>query len=151
MTLLRFATAKQMRQAIYIMIGFNTFMTAACLVGLMTVCRPYRNNWRHFYNFPEYPKEGSCFSGTVLRSLVYVLTAVIFISDLICVIIPAMIFWNTRMQRKKKVMAWILLSLGLLASIATLCRLPFTPYWNANRDRVCEFCLMSESPTASNT
>ncbi|THY51294.1 hypothetical protein D6C99_04517 [Aureobasidium pullulans] len=136
LTLLRFATAKQMRRAIYIMIGFNTFMTAACLVGLMTVCRPYRTNWRHFYNFPEYPKEGSCFSGTVLRSLVYVLTAVIFISDLICVIIPAMIFWNTRMQRKKKIMAWMLLSLGLLASIATLCRLPFTPYWNANHDRV---------------
>ncbi|KAI5211478.1 hypothetical protein E4T38_01311 [Aureobasidium subglaciale] len=118
------------------MIIFTTVMTAACLVGLMTVCRPYRTNWRHFYDFPEYPKEGSCFSGAVLQSLVYGLTTIIFISDVICVIIPAMILWNIRMQRKKKIMVWMLLSLGLLASVATLCRLPFTPYWNAKHDRV---------------
>ncbi|THW13208.1 hypothetical protein D6C86_05146 [Aureobasidium pullulans] len=136
LTLLRFATAKTMRQTIYIMIIFNTLMTVACIVGIMALCRPYRTNWRHFYDFPGYPKKGSCSSGVVIKSLAYSLTAIIFTSDVICVILPATIFWKTRMQRKKKIMAWMLLSLGLLASVATLGRLPFLSYWSAEHDRV---------------
>ena len=102
----------------------------------MALCRPYRTNWRHFYNFPDYPKEGSCFSGTVIEVLVYMLTAITSISDLVCVIIPGIIFWNSTLNRQKKIMAWMLLSLGLLASIATLVRLPFVPYFPAREDRV---------------
>ncbi|KAI4715863.1 hypothetical protein E4T48_07973 [Aureobasidium sp. EXF-10727] len=136
LTLLRFATGKRMRQAIYIMVMVHIATTVACFVGLMALCRPYRTNWRHFYDFPGYPREGSCFSGVVIEILVYTLTAVTSISDLICVIIPGVLFWKSRMNRQTKIMAWMLLSLGLLASIATLVRLPFTPYWVAEKDRV---------------
>ncbi|THW75193.1 hypothetical protein D6D18_10002 [Aureobasidium pullulans] len=113
-------------------------MCSSCCGGAMPPygCRPYRTNWRHFYDFPGYPKKGSCSSGVVIKSLAYSLTAIIFTSDVICVILPATIFWKTRMQRKKKIMAWMLLSLGLLASVATLGRLPFLSYWSAEHDRV---------------
>lgn len=118
------------------MVILHIITTIACFVGLMALCRPYRTNWRHFYNFPDYPKEGSCFSGTVIEVLVYMLTAITSISDLVCVIIPGIIFWNSTLNRQKKIMAWMLLSLGLLASIATLVRLPFVPYFPAKEDRV---------------
>ena len=118
------------------MVILHIITTIACFVGLMALCRPYRTNWRHFYNFPDYPKEGSCFSGTVIEVLVYMLTAITSISDLVCVIIPGIIFWNSTLNRQKKIMAWMLLSLGLLASIATLVRLPFVPYFPAREDRV---------------
>jgi hypothetical protein len=136
LTLLRFATGKRMRQAIYIMVMIHIITTIACFVGLMAMCRPYRTNWRHFYDFPDYPQEGSCFNSTTILVLVYMLTAITSISDLVCVIIPAIIFWNSTLDRQKKIMAWILLSLGLLASIATLVRLPFAPYFSAREDRV---------------
>ncbi|KAI5197113.1 hypothetical protein E4T39_07469 [Aureobasidium subglaciale] len=136
LTLLRFARGRKMRQVIYIMIAFNIIAAVACFAGLLVMCRPYRTNWRYFYDFPEYPKQGSCFSGSVIMILVYILTAITSISDFVCVIIPAILFWNTQMDRQKKIMAWSLLSLGLLASIATLIRLPFTPYFNARKDRV---------------
>ncbi|KAG9663354.1 hypothetical protein KCU95_g3926, partial [Aureobasidium melanogenum] len=100
------------------------------------MCRPYSANWRHFYDFPEYPKKGTCFSGTNIKILVYILTAVTSISDLLGVIIPAIIFWNSRMDRQKKIMAWLLLSLGLLALTATLIRIPFLSYWQVRRDRI---------------
>lgn len=125
-----------MRQAIYVMVMMHITTTIACFVGLMAMCRPYRTNWRHFYDFPDYPKEGSCFSGTTIEILVYMLTSITSISDLICVIIPGIIFWNSTLTRQKKVMAWTLLSLGLLAAIATLVRLPFVPYFPARKDRV---------------
>ena len=118
------------------MVILHIITTVACFVGLMALCRPYRTNWRHFYDFPEFPREGSCFSGTVIEVLVYMLTAITSISDLVCVIIPAIIFWNSTLDRQKKIMAWMLLSLGLLASIATLVRLPFVPYFPARKDRV---------------
>lgn len=118
------------------MVILHIITTIACFVGLMALCRPYRTNWRHFYDFPDFPREGSCFSGTVIEILVYMLTAITSISDLVCVIIPAIIFWNSTLNRQKKIMAWSLLSLGLLASIATLVRLPFVPYFPARKDRV---------------
>lgn len=125
-----------MRQAIYIMVMIHIATTIACFIGLMALCRPYSANWRHFYNFPDYPKEGSCFDGTTIKVLVYMLTAITSISDLVCVIIPAILFWKSSMDRQKKIMAWLLLSLGLLATVATLIRLPFTSYWVERRDRV---------------
>jgi hypothetical protein len=125
-----------MRQAIYIMVMIHITTTIACVVGLSAMCRPYRTNWRHFYDFPDYPREGSCFNGLTIKILVYMLTAITSISDLICVIIPAIIFWNSMLDRQKKIMAWMLLSLGLLASVATLARLPFAPYFSARQDRV---------------
>ncbi|KAI5238663.1 hypothetical protein E4T43_07268 [Aureobasidium subglaciale] len=136
LTLLRFARGRKMRQIIYFMVAFNIIAAVACFAGLMAMCRPYRTNWRHFYDFPEYPRQGSCFSGFVIQTLVYILTAITSISDLVCVIIPAILFWNTQMDRRKKIMAWALLSLGLLASVATLVRIPFTPYFDAKKDRV---------------
>lgn len=118
------------------MVILHIITTVACFVGLMALCRPYRTNWRHFYDFPDFPRQGSCFSGTVIEILVYMLTAITSISDLVCVVIPAIIFWNSTLNRQKKIMAWMLLSLGLLASIATLVRLPFVPYFPARKDRV---------------
>lgn len=125
-----------MRQAIYTMVMIHIITEIACFVGLMALCRPYSANWRHFYNFPEYPKEGSCFSGTAIKVLVYMLTTITSLSDLVCVIIPAILFWKSSMDRQKKIMAWLLLSLGLLATVATLIRLPFTSFWVERRDRV---------------
>ncbi|KAI4744814.1 hypothetical protein E4T50_04806 [Aureobasidium sp. EXF-12298] len=136
LTLLRFAAGKRMRQLIYVMIALHIATTIVSFAILMAICRPYSAIWRHFYDFPDYPKEGTCFSGTNIKTLVYLLTAITSISDLLGVIIPTIIFWNSRMDRQKKIMAWLLLSLGLLATIATLARLPFNSYWTARRDRI---------------
>lgn len=116
----------------------NTITTAVVIAAVFSVCRPYSTNWRYFYDFPEYPKEGKCFDIQVILTLIYTLTGIVFVTDLVCVIIPAIIFWNSPMKRAKKIMAWALLSLGLVASIATLCRVPFVTYWDAKEDRMCK-------------
>lgn len=137
MTLLRFTNSRTMRLLVYTMIIINSTMALICLVVLSTMCRPYSASWRYYYDYPGYPKTGSCFNGSIILNLVFVLTGIIFVSDLACVVIPAILFWNTRMQRQQKVMAWALLSLGLLASVASLCRLPFNRAWIAKHNRPC--------------
>lgn len=136
LTLLRFASGKRMRQIIYIMVTINIISAIGCFASVMTICRPYSANWRHFYNFPEYPKQGTCFDVTTLKILVLIFTSINSILDLINVVIPAIILWGSRMDRQKKIMAWLLLSLGLLAMLAAVIRVPFTAYWTIRRDRV---------------
>ncbi|KAG9700493.1 hypothetical protein KCU95_g2024, partial [Aureobasidium melanogenum] len=136
LTLLRFASGKRMRQAIHTMVAINIIAAIGCFASVMTICRPYSANWRYFYDFPGYPKKGSCFDGATLKILVYIFTTINSILDLISFVIPAIILWDSRMDRQKKIMAWLLLSLGLLATIAAVIRVPFTAYWTHKKDRV---------------
>ncbi|KAK1633248.1 hypothetical protein BDP81DRAFT_495453 [Colletotrichum phormii] len=73
-----------------------------------------------------YPSLGSCLDQTIIIALTYVVSVINIINDFAVAIIPVLMLWNIQMRRRLKVLTIFILGLGILASTATIIRMPYS-------------------------
>ncbi|KAM5361834.1 hypothetical protein ACJZ2D_012864 [Fusarium nematophilum] len=87
----------------------------------MAMCRPISANWNK--------NAGVCSPPIVITSLSYLVSAAAVATDWICAVLPGFMLYKAQMKRATKISISIILGLGVLASIATIVRLPYIAFY----------------------
>lgn len=118
------------------------------VIGGLAVCHPIEKNW----DLTATPED--CAYGAVLV-IGFGVTATSILTDFACAGLPILVLWNMQMDRRTKVMTWVMLALGARyvglrkrfysianslhsASLSTIVRIPFLKYWTINADQLCK-------------
>ncbi|TVY47169.1 hypothetical protein LOCC1_G002578 [Lachnellula occidentalis] len=83
-------------------------------------CSPISFFWAQFEGL-----KGTCIKPTIFPAASITHSAVNFTSDWILGLLPIALIWNLRMNRRTKVSVAAVLSLGVLAGIAAIIRIPY--------------------------
>ncbi|KAF4458853.1 hypothetical protein FALBO_14397 [Fusarium albosuccineum] len=123
-TLLRIAVDRIHRIIAWATLIISCISTFIVVIGLMAICRPISAMWTG---------KGECSAPVVITSLSYFVSATAVLTDWICAILPAVMLYKAQMKKATKISISIILGLGVVASIATIARLPYIAYY-ANPD-----------------
>lgn len=129
LTLLRIVIALPMRYFLYFIMALNAASNFAALVALLNVCHPIAAMWN-----PNIA-GGKC-DVEVLLAVGYFVSATSLITDFSCAILPTVVLWNIQMTKGTKFSVITILSVGFLASSATIVRLPGIKYFSARTERL---------------
>ncbi|UPL03040.1 hypothetical protein LCI18_013974 [Fusarium solani-melongenae] len=131
-TLLRIAVARTHRIIAWATLTASCISTCIVLIGLLAICQPVTANWDL--------SSGKCAPPNVLTSLSYLVSASSVVTDLVCAILPGFMLYKSHMKTATKISISIVLGLGVLASIATIIRFPYIPYFNQKEDYLYNAC-----------
>lgn len=148
LTMLRVAAKKSHKIALWTIIAFVIMTGLTGVIGGLTVCHPIEKNWD-----PTATPE-DCAYGAVLV-IGFVVTATSILTDFACAGLPILVLWNMQMDRRLKVLTWLMLALGARyvqisqdflriadsldsASLSTIIRIPYLKYWSINKDQLCK-------------
>ncbi|KAI8682384.1 hypothetical protein NCS56_00361000 [Fusarium sp. Ph1] len=120
-TLLRIAVIKTHRIITWVTLTASCISTLIVIIGLFAMCRPVQANWDK--------SAGTCSPPIVITSLSYLVSAAAVATDWICAILPGFMLYKAQMKMATKVSISIILGLGVLASIATIVRLPYIKFY----------------------
>ncbi|KAF4443398.1 hypothetical protein F53441_11447 [Fusarium austroafricanum] len=128
-TLLRIAVKRSHRIITGITLCVSFISSIIVIIGLFTMCRPIQANWDQ--------SAGTCSPPIAITSLSYLTSAAAVVTDWVCAILPAFMIYKAQMKTATKVFVSIILGLGVLASIATIVRLPYIKYYSHLEDYPC--------------
>ncbi|KAI3400711.1 hypothetical protein diail_1920 [Diaporthe ilicicola] len=117
LTLLRIAMVKWHRITLWVLIAVTVVSTIFVDVYVLLQCRPIAATWG------EVP--GTCLSSTITVSITFIISAFNLITDVATALLPFLMLKDVQMTKQKRTAIISILSLGVLASIATIARLPF--------------------------
>ncbi|KAL5342686.1 hypothetical protein BJX70DRAFT_269101 [Aspergillus crustosus] len=90
---------------------------------LLFDCQPIPYFWERVNLF----KRGTCLSVDVLLIIAYVYSSLTIVCDVALGVLPACLIWGLQMTRRTKIALCGILSLGAVASVAVIMRLPYLP------------------------
>ncbi|EEU35870.1 uncharacterized protein NECHADRAFT_34927 [Fusarium vanettenii 77-13-4] len=125
-TLLRIAVVKTHGIITWVTLTASCISTLIVIIGLFAMCRPVQANWDK--------SAGTCSPPIVITSLSYLVSAAAVATDWICAILPGFMLYKAQMKMATKVSISISLGLGVLASIATIVRLPYIKFYADPKD-----------------
>ncbi|THZ63492.1 hypothetical protein D6C85_08952 [Aureobasidium pullulans] len=111
--LLRITTSRVIRQFLYFIIFLSFCCGFVTAVACLAICVPVSASWTGI---------GKCAPPSVLKCVAVYTTVSSCITDFSCSILPFVILWNLQMDKKLKFTLAAILSLGFLASAATVVR-----------------------------
>ncbi|KAF5001316.1 hypothetical protein FDECE_11000 [Fusarium decemcellulare] len=120
-TLLRIAVEKVHRVIVWITLAASCISTLIVIIGLLAMCRPIRADWDH--------SAGVCSPPVVITSLSYLVSAAAVATNWVCAILPGFMLYKAKMKRATKISISVILGLGILASVATIARLPYIAFY----------------------
>ncbi|KAF1965636.1 hypothetical protein BU23DRAFT_488829 [Bimuria novae-zelandiae CBS 107.79] len=109
-------------RALYTYILYSNIFLA-CVGTLVRVtayawrCRPFSAAWD--------PNAGKCADASILTNTSYFFGAICILTDCVCAVLPTVVVWHMRLERRIKWYIGIILALGFLASIATIIRMKY--------------------------
>lgn len=103
--MLRVAAERSHKIALWIVITVVIMTGLIGVIGGLTVCQPIEKNW----DLTATPEE--CDYEAVLV-IGFVVTATSILTDFACAGLPILVLWNMQMDRRTKVMTWVMLALG---------------------------------------
>ena len=118
--LLRLAISKAHRWIIYTSIAITEIYSCVFLSIFIFQCNPSRYFWTIITG-----AEGSCINPQVIVGAFYAYTAVACITDWTFAILPAFLVMGLQMGSREKASVILILSTGILASIASIARIPY--------------------------
>ncbi|KAI1847206.1 hypothetical protein JX265_011882 [Neoarthrinium moseri] len=121
--LLRLATQKRYRYAIYGSIVIVSIWSIVLFFWNLFQCHPFEAQWD--YTILQNDPTAFCVSADQIVSAAYALSVMTILSDWFYALIPIPIVWSVKMTNQAKATVIVILSLGVFASIATLIRLKF--------------------------
>ncbi|EXF82141.1 hypothetical protein CFIO01_00655 [Colletotrichum fioriniae PJ7] len=121
-TLVRIATRRRFICTLYGLVAMSAVSTLIAILAVLVRCRPVAASWD--------PSLGSCLDQTIIITLTYVVSVINIINDFAVAIIPVFMLWNIQMRRRLKVLTILILGLGILASTATIIRMPYSSAYN---------------------
>ncbi|KAL4876789.1 hypothetical protein BJY04DRAFT_231402 [Aspergillus karnatakaensis] len=89
---------------------------------LLFDCQPVDFFWERMDVFPP---KGKCLSVDVLLIIAYVYSSITIVCDITLGVLPACLIWGLQMTRRTKMALCGILSLGAIASVAVVMRLPY--------------------------
>ncbi|KAH6876581.1 hypothetical protein B0T10DRAFT_532644 [Thelonectria olida] len=116
-TLLRIAVQKNHRIIVQVVLAVSCISPLIVIIGLLTMCRPISAGWDG--------SVGKCSPPIVITSLSYLVSAAAVATDWTCAILPGFMLYRAQMKRATKISISVILGLGVVASIATIARLPY--------------------------
>lgn len=111
---------------LWVLIAVSVVSTVFVQLYVVLQCRPIAASWG------ELP--GVCASSTITVTITFVISAFNLITDVTTAALPFIIIKDIQMSRRKKQAVIAVLSLGVLASIATIARLPYATAYFATSD-----------------
>lgn len=136
-TLLRLTDQPKYRWPITASLVATPIFTGAVVIVLIITCQPVGAQWDL--------DLGPCPLHNWLAILSYPFTALTFILDWGCAIIPWLLIRKLQLNQRIKRSLIIVLGLGGIASIGAIARLPYLKYYTIPEDQLCE----SSSPMAA--
>ncbi|KAH6995176.1 hypothetical protein EDB80DRAFT_815319 [Ilyonectria destructans] len=127
MTLIRVATQQRYTYPLYAVCGLSVAMTLMAFIAVFIQCAPFEASWTG---------QAKCISVDVIIIPTYIFSAVNIFVDWTVAIMPGFILWNLQLRRKLKIICSGILGLGVLASIATIIRMPYVLGYAAKTDKL---------------
>ncbi|KAF4446878.1 integral membrane protein [Fusarium austroafricanum] len=103
---------------IYINMAVIVIVTILGLSYIFANCKPFAATWN--------PLLGKCQTKITAQTVSYIASIIQMATDWVSAIIPFFIVWELQMSLRRKVSIILILSLGILASVAVCVRLPAT-------------------------
>ncbi|KAI1763612.1 hypothetical protein GGR53DRAFT_531365 [Hypoxylon sp. FL1150] len=133
-TILRIAgTRRVMRISVWVLLAITWASYLVTFIGDMLVCRPIEASWK-----PELVLSGEayCAPMELMIALSHTATGSTVATDLACAVLPGIILWNTQMNKRSKISAYVLLSFASTASIVTIIRAFYITHYNTPLDNL---------------
>ncbi|EPS31207.1 hypothetical protein POX_h09506 [Penicillium oxalicum] len=119
--LLRLTIDRVHRTIIFLVMGVTIAVSLMFWIALLLNCRPVS----YFWDSANPTKTGTCMSLHELAMIVYVYSSFTIVCDLTLSILPIFLVWKLQMSPRTKVAVVVILSMGGIASIAVIIRIPY--------------------------
>jgi len=116
--ILRIKDTKALRYILLTMMFFITGATIAMIITELVSCIPLKALWTPSIG-------GKCIAPAKVYDVAYVQSGVTIVTDLCLTISPIVILWNVKINKKRKILICVLMSLGLVATICNALRSAF--------------------------
>ncbi|KAI9054756.1 hypothetical protein LZ554_001905 [Drepanopeziza brunnea f. sp. 'monogermtubi'] len=106
-----------------------TFLIFAEVYGLIFIllfifqCNPVQYFWGRLKDNGD--GKGECLGGDILAIAGYIFSAIYSSTDWVMAIMPVLLMWNVQMNTRVKISVAMVLSLGVVASVASIVRIPY--------------------------
>ncbi|KAH7263741.1 hypothetical protein BKA59DRAFT_506755 [Fusarium tricinctum] len=117
-TVLRIATGKVYIRILQALIIMSVTMSGLGVVLVLVQCRPVEAHW--------IPSRGTCMGRIVPTILTYAASVSNVITDFAVAVIPMCLVRKLQMRAKLKLYAQLIMGLGMLSSIASIIRIPYS-------------------------
>ncbi|KAI9900685.1 hypothetical protein N3K66_004947 [Trichothecium roseum] len=125
LTLLRIALVPWHRRLLWAMIAASALSTTVVDIFILAHCKPVSGSWR----MPTDPATGEalyeCLPSAAEVSITFIISAFTLATDFAAALLPYLIIRDLHMPPRRKRGLMVIMGVGLLASVATLARLPF--------------------------
>ncbi|KAG7105258.1 hypothetical protein HYQ44_016570 [Verticillium longisporum] len=118
--LLRLATSRVHRWIIWANFAVIAAISAAFFFILVFQCSPPSHFWTQVYG-----TDGHCYSKLIVTYTTTVHSCVSCLSDWCLGLLPIALLWNVKINSRTKVTIAVLLSLGMIAGVVLLVRIPY--------------------------
>jgi hypothetical protein len=113
--ILRIKDDRILKWTLAVMMTFMGLAALACIIVLAVICVPLERFWNPTV-------AGHCIPLDTVYDVAYVQSAFTILTDLALTISPIVILWNVKVDTVKKVLVCVLMSLGLVATLANALR-----------------------------
>lgn len=120
------------RSTIKIVVGF---------VAVVASCQPLEYYW------DTTVPGGFCASTSIVTGISYLVSIMAIITDWTCALVPCYVVWNLQMKSRLKASVCGVLALGIVASAATVIRLPYLRYYNIALNYNCTHYMLRIAST----
>ncbi|KAH8883947.1 hypothetical protein GQ53DRAFT_629792, partial [Thozetella sp. PMI_491] len=131
--LLRIATNKTHRAIIYSTIIVIWILSVIYFFLMMFQCSPPSYFWEQVYH-----KSGSCMDLNVIPAATIAHSVISAVCDFILALLPVAMMWNVQLNKRTKVTVAALLSMGLIAGVALIVRIPYVKFLAISSDFLFE-------------
>ncbi|CAH0046421.1 unnamed protein product [Clonostachys solani] len=126
-TLIRVASQRRYTYPLYAVSVLAVAMSVMAIICVFIQCTPFSASWTG---------QGQCISVDVIIVPTYIFSAANIAIDWTVSIMPAFILWNLQIRRNLKLLAFGVLGIGILASIATAARMAYVLGYAAKTNKL---------------
>ncbi|KAI5212403.1 hypothetical protein AUEXF2481DRAFT_254676 [Aureobasidium subglaciale EXF-2481] len=124
--LIRLVISRRLLYTLYAILALSASYGFVAMMTVLLQCRPLKATWD--------PSAGTCSNQGVIVRISYFVTACSITTDFACAVMPFVILWNLQMSKRLKFTVAAMLSLGFLASAATIVRIKYLDSYFATQD-----------------
>ncbi|KAF6812717.1 integral membrane protein [Colletotrichum sojae] len=118
--LLRLAVSRVHRWIIYVNLAVVWAISIAFFLIMTFQCMPPSYFWRQLYGDP-----GSCINLNIVPDATIAHSVISALSDWCIGLLPIALLWNVNLNRRTKALVAVLLSMGMVAGVALIVRIPY--------------------------
>ncbi|KAK1994498.1 integral membrane protein [Colletotrichum falcatum] len=131
--LLRIAVHKYHRWIIYANMVIIWMISIAFFVIMTFQCMPPSYFWRQLYG-----EDGSCINYNIVPDATIAHSAISAASDWCMGLLPIALLWDVQLNRRTKALVAVLLSMGMVAGVALMVRIPYVRHLAISTDFLYE-------------